>query len=212
MWAPAALPPTKETARMCLLSQAKFTVSCPPCTTLSTPGGKPQSFAISASMTVVRGTRSDGFISMVLPAAQAVGNIQSGIMAGKLNGAMPAHTPRGILYEWTSTAVATFARVSPWSMDGMPQAISTTSRPRKMSPLASAIVLPCSSVKTLAMASVLSRMAPSSLCMTRARVLGGVSRHDLKASAQESTARSSSAGVHCGVRAMSSPVAGLCTS
>lgn len=33
------------------------------------------------------------------PQAAARGNIQRGIMAGKLKGQMPAHTPRGCLYE-----------------------------------------------------------------------------------------------------------------
>jgi hypothetical protein len=32
---------------------------------------------------------------MVLPAVTATGNIHSGIMAGKLNGQMPAVTPSG---------------------------------------------------------------------------------------------------------------------
>ena len=35
----------------------------------------------------------------VLPAVMATGNIHSGIIAGKLNGVMPAHTPSGSLYE-----------------------------------------------------------------------------------------------------------------
>ena len=29
---------------------------------------------------------------------RAIGNIQRGIMAGKLKGAMPAHTPNGVLH------------------------------------------------------------------------------------------------------------------
>ena len=33
----------------------------------------------------------------VLPAVMATGNIHSGIIAGKLNGVMPAHTPSGSL-------------------------------------------------------------------------------------------------------------------
>mmetsp|Transcript_103361 Transcript_103361/g.269858 ORF Transcript_103361/g.269858 Transcript_103361/m.269858 type:complete len:200 (+) Transcript_103361:675-1274(+) len=95
MWAPAALPPTKETARMCSLSQRKFTVSCAPCTTLRTPGGRPLSVASSASIMAVRGTRSEGLSRNVLPAVHAGGNIHKGIMAGKLKGATPAHTPSG---------------------------------------------------------------------------------------------------------------------
>jgi len=197
---------------MCSLSQMKFTVSCPPWITLSTPGGRPQSPAISASMTALIGTRSDGLSRNVLPAVHAGGNIHKGIIAGKLNGQMPPQTPRGTRYECTSTEFATPARDSPCSMEGMDVDISTTSRPRKMSPLASGMVFPCSSVSVAANASVFSRMAPSYLCMTRARVLGGVSLHCSKAAAEDSAARFSSACVHCGVRAMSLPVAGLWTS
>ncbi len=41
------------------------------------------------------GSRSDGFSTKVFPHTVAIGNIQSGIMAGKLKGAMPATTPNG---------------------------------------------------------------------------------------------------------------------
>jgi hypothetical protein len=43
-----------------------------------------------------KGTLSEGFIRKVFPAVVAGGNIHSGIIAGKLKGAMPAHTPSGI--------------------------------------------------------------------------------------------------------------------
>ena len=41
------------------------------------------------------GSLSEGFNMKVLPHAIASGNIHKGIMAGKLNGQMPATTPRG---------------------------------------------------------------------------------------------------------------------
>ena len=41
------------------------------------------------------GSRSDGFRTKVFPQAMATGNIHIGTMAGKLNGVMPAATPRG---------------------------------------------------------------------------------------------------------------------
>ncbi len=41
------------------------------------------------------GSRSDGFRMKVFPQAIATGYIQSGTMAGKLNGVMPAQTPSG---------------------------------------------------------------------------------------------------------------------
>ena len=41
------------------------------------------------------GSRSDGFRMKALPQAMAGAHFQSGIMAGKLNGVMPATTPSG---------------------------------------------------------------------------------------------------------------------
>ena len=70
--------------------------SAPPCTTLSTPSGMPASQKISTSVLVAIGVCSDGFSTSVLPVATHMGIIQPiGIMAGKLNGAMPANTPSG---------------------------------------------------------------------------------------------------------------------
>ena len=43
----------------------------------------------------VIGSCSEGLSTKVLPQTMAIGNIHSGIMAGKLNGVMPAHTPIG---------------------------------------------------------------------------------------------------------------------
>jgi hypothetical protein len=57
------------------------------------------------------------------------GNIHRGIMAGKLKGAMPAHTPRGTLYEYVSMPFDTFSSVSPIKWLAAPHVVSTTSRP-----------------------------------------------------------------------------------
>ena len=62
---------------------------------LNTPGGAPASVNNSASRIEQPGTFSDGLRMKVLPQASATGNIQSGTMAGKLNGVMPAQTPKG---------------------------------------------------------------------------------------------------------------------
>ena len=56
--------------------------------------GKPACWAKSASMTAAPGSFSEGFSTKVLPAVTAMGNIQRGIMAGKLKGHIPAHTCR----------------------------------------------------------------------------------------------------------------------
>jgi hypothetical protein len=124
-------------------SHRKLTVSCEPWTMLTTPGGLPASSNNSTNLCAHVGTRSEGFRMKVLPVVMAKGNIHKGIIAGKLKGAIPPHTPRGTRYEYVSMPALTFSTVSPIIMGAMPQANSTTSTPRKMSPLASAIVLPC---------------------------------------------------------------------
>ena len=42
-----------------------------------------------------QGSCSEGLSTNVLPQTMAIGNIHSGIIAGKLKGVMPAHTPMG---------------------------------------------------------------------------------------------------------------------
>ncbi len=55
----------------------------------------PASSASSTRRMVTIGSCSEGLSTKVLPVAIAMGNIHSGIMAGKLKGVMPAHTPSG---------------------------------------------------------------------------------------------------------------------
>mmetsp|Transcript_28350 Transcript_28350/g.92588 ORF Transcript_28350/g.92588 Transcript_28350/m.92588 type:complete len:315 (-) Transcript_28350:127-1071(-) len=211
-WRPPASDPTKEMAWMSGWSQMPFTTSCVPCTTFSTPGGKPASSAISASIIAAPGSRSDGFSTCVFPHVTAIGNIHNGIIAGKLNGQMPAVTPSGCLMEYVSIRLLTFSTSSPITMFPIPQACSTTSRPRKTSPRASASVFPCSRVMLAESSSMCSRMIPWSLNMTRCLVETGVRRHATNASFALSTARLSSAAVASGTRVTTSCVAGSCTS
>ena len=60
-----------------------------------TPGGNPAVCISSASMRLVDGTFSEGFSTKVFPHTIAMGNIQSGTIAGKLNGVIPTQTPSG---------------------------------------------------------------------------------------------------------------------
>ena len=71
------------------------TTSLPPLTTLSTPAGNPASTSNWASRIGTEGSRSDGLSTKALPQASAGANFHIGIMAGKLNGVMPATTPSG---------------------------------------------------------------------------------------------------------------------
>ena len=71
------------------------TASLSPCTTWKTPGGSPASMNNSASRSGTEGSRSDGLRMKALPHARAGPAFHSGIIAGKLNGVMPATTPSG---------------------------------------------------------------------------------------------------------------------
>src|ERR1700754_1186374 len=71
------------------------TASLSPFTTLRTPGGSPASRNSSAIRIGTDGSRSDGLRMKALPQAMAGAAFHSGIMAGKLNGVMPAATPSG---------------------------------------------------------------------------------------------------------------------
>ena len=99
------------------------------------------------------GSRSEGFRMNALPQAIAGAIFHSGIIAGKLNGVMPATTPSGWRIEYTSMPGPAPSVNSPFIMCGAPMQTSTTSRPRWMSPLASAMVLPCSRARMSASSS-----------------------------------------------------------
>lgn len=114
---------------------------------------KAASEASSASRLAAEGSFSLGFSTNVLPQAMASGNIHIGTMAGKLNGVMPATTPRDWRIEETSTRLDTWVDSSPLSWVVIPHASSTISRPRATSPSASECTLPCSAVISAAMSS-----------------------------------------------------------
>ena len=71
------------------------TASLSPLTTLRMPSGRPALRNSSAIRIGTDGSRSDGFRMKALPQAMAGAHFHSGIIAGKLNGVMPATTPSG---------------------------------------------------------------------------------------------------------------------
>ena len=75
---------------------------------LKTPSGSPDSINSSPSRTAESGTFSDGLSTNVLPQAIAIGNIQSGTIAGKLNGVIPTQTPTG----WRTVSQSTWRAMS----------------------------------------------------------------------------------------------------
>ena len=135
------------------------TATLSPCTTLSTPSGRPASWKSFARKTAALGSFSEGFSTTVLPHAMADATIQSGTITGKLNGVIAPTTPTGCFVECTSTPRATCSECSPFSRCTSPAANSTFSMPREISPAASDSTLPCSLV----------RMAASSPCRSTSR-------------------------------------------
>ncbi len=101
--------PTNDTARMPGWSQIASTTSRPPWTRFTTPGGRSHRSRSSKIRCCDSGTCSEGFNTNVLPQATANGRNHSGTMAGKLNGAMAAHTPIGWRIATQSMPAETFS-------------------------------------------------------------------------------------------------------
>ncbi len=101
---------------------------------------------------------------------------------------------------------------SPFIRFGMPQANSTTSRPRWMSPLASAKVLPCSEESNRARSSYSPWISSKNLNMTRARRCGLVAAQAGNAASALAMAFSTSDLSASATLACTSPVLGLNTS
>src|SRR6516225_8854770 len=203
--------PTKLTAAMPGWSRMASTATLSPCTTLKTPSGRPASAYSRAMKFDADGSRSLGLRMKVFPAAIAMGCIHIGTMTGKLNGVIPAQTPSGWRNDQASTSVETCSENSPLSRVGIPQAYSTTSRPRMTSPLASETTLPCSSATITASSSRCRSMRSRRANMTRARRITDTSRHSCHALAAAATAASTSAGSANATWACCSPVAGFQT-
>ena len=128
-----------------------------------------------------------------LPVAIAGANIHIGIIAGKLNGVMPAPMPSGWRIDQTSIPVPAPWVYSPLSMCGMPQHTSTTSSPRWMSPFESATTLPCSDESSSASDCMFASISSLKRNSTRARRCGLVAAHWGCAVLAAATAASSSA-------------------
>ncbi|MCY1414621.1 hypothetical protein D9M71_300760 [compost metagenome] len=204
--------PTKLTAWMSGWARIASTASLSPLTTLNTPAGRPASSSSSARNSAADGSRSDGLSTKVLPQARATGNIHSETIAGKLNGVIPATTPRAWRRAWESMLLPMFSLTSPFSRCGPPQANSTTSMPRTTSPRASECTLPCSAVMIAASFPAFCSSSSLKRLSTRARRSGVVADQAGKAALAEATASLSSRMLASGTCALIWPVAGLRTS
>ena len=163
-------------------------------------------------MSGTEGSRSDGLRINALPQARAGPNIHIGIIAGKLNGVIPAVTPSAWRIEYMSMPGPAPSVYSPLRSCGAPMQYSMTSRPRCTSPAASGNVLPCSRLRASASLSI-SRLSRSTyFIITPARRCGLVAAQAGWAAAAMATAFAISSLDASGTRACTSPVAGLKTS
>ncbi len=133
-------------------------------------------------------------------------------MPGKLNGQMIAATPTGCRIMYSSTPRATSSEKSPSIIMGMPQATSTFSIARRISPRASSSVLPFSITIVRDRSSKFSSSSAFSLKRYWMRLGAGTRRQPGKAASAAVAASSTSAAVDSGVSAITSAVAGFVTS
>jgi hypothetical protein len=130
MYSAIADDPTKPMALTRGSVNSVSTASLSPLTTLSTPAGRPAATRSSARRIGTEGSRSEGLRMKALPQAIAGANFHIGIIAGKLNGVMPATTPSGCRSEKRSIPGPALSVYSPFIRCGIPHANSTTSTPR----------------------------------------------------------------------------------
>ena len=135
-----------------------------------------------------------------LPQASAGHIFHSGIIAGKLNGVIPATTPSGWRIENMSMPGPAPSVYSPFRRCGAPMQNSATSRPRTTSPLASGRVLPCSRESASASLSMSRLRRSTNFIITRARRCGLVAAHFGCAALAPATAAASSAAEASGTR------------
>src|SRR5262249_28302608 len=93
---PVAVDPVNDNmfTSQCIASAAPAVVPSPG-TTFSTPSGTPASSASSASFNAELGASSEGFSTIVLPAASAGPNLNTALTVGKFQAVMAPTTPRG---------------------------------------------------------------------------------------------------------------------
>ena len=95
---PARVEPVKDIMSTSLCSASFWPTEGPsPFTRLNTPFGTPASCMISAKMIALIGAISEGFSTIVLPAARAGATLQTIWFSGQFHGVISPHTPIGSL-------------------------------------------------------------------------------------------------------------------
>ncbi len=178
-----------------------------PCTTLSTPAGRPASAAMSASSEAVSGDHSAGLSTTVLPAARAGATFQVASISGAFQGVISTHGPAGSQVTWLvwpRVAKSSCSRVSSqpakkrklWATRGM--------TPRRWERSSA----PLSTVSTLANSSTRLSMPSAMACRTRARSARGVAAQSGKAALAAATAAPASVAVAREISPMGAPSMG----
>ncbi len=201
--------PVKEIRRTPGWATSAAPASSPyPCTTLSTPSGRPASAAMSHRSEAVSGDHSDGFSTTVSPAASAGAIFQVASMSGAFHGEISAQTPAGSQETWLRCPrVSKSGWPSRWTRKSAKNRKLCATRgmtPRRCERISA----PLSVVSTTARSSRRFSTPAAIRRSTRARSAGAVAAHPGKAASAARTAASASALPPRATRAMTPPSIG----
>src|SRR5713226_3094759 len=205
---PVELSPTKPIALMAGCSVSALPASSPmPCTVLSTPSGTPACFTSLASRSAVTGDHSAGLWTTVQPAASAGAIFQVESIKGVFHGVI---TPTGPI----GTRVETFQCSSLGMLRPSRASAHLSAKKRKFSAaLIAALAMkrwawPVSMHSSTAISSARSSMASATRCNNFFRMVAGMSRQGLNASAAAVAARSISSALPRATEASTAPSIG----
>src|SRR5258706_5784820 len=205
---PVALSPTKPIALIAGCSVNALPASSPiPCTVLRTPSGTPACFTSFAKRSAVTGDHSAGLWTTVQPAASAGAIFQVDSMNGVFHGVI---TPTGPI----GTRVETFQCSSLGMFRPSRASVHLSAKKRKFSAARIAALAmkrwawPVSMHSSTAISSARSSMASATRCNSFFRMVAGMSRQGLNASAAAVAAQSISSGVPRATDASTAPSIG----
>src|ERR1700730_7871957 len=205
---PVALSPTKPIALMAGCSVGALPASSPiPCTVLRTPSGTPACLTICASRSAVTGDHSAGLCTTVQRAASAGAIFQVDSMNGVFHGVITPPGPIG-------TRVETFQCSSLGMLRPSRASAHLSAKKRKFSAARTAALAmkrwawPVSMHSSTAISSARSWMASATRCSSFLRMVAGMSRQELKASAAVVAARSISSALPRATEASTAPSTG----
>ena len=180
----------------------------PPFTRLNTPAGAPASSSISAKMMALNGATSEGFRTIVQPAARAGATLHAIWLMGQFQGVMKPHTPAGSRMMWEVPISCSNSKVLK-----IRNVVMKWPRPAgACAALASDIGAPISSLMVAARSPIRRLNTSMILSMTSTRSSRVVRDQVSNAARAAATAASTSAAPPIAMESISSSVAGLITS